>query len=101
MYPLIIPLEFLSNIIVRPMTLSLRLFANMFAGHLLVLVFVLGGEYLLLRSESVINKIAGVRRRWSSACAIFALEIFVAVLQAYIFTVLTAQYIASALADEH
>ena len=46
MWPLIIPLEFVSNIIVRPITLSLRLFANMFAGHLLVLVFVLGGEYL-------------------------------------------------------
>ena len=45
MWPIIIPLEFFSNIIVRPVTLSLRLFANMFAGHLLVLVFVLGGEY--------------------------------------------------------
>ena len=60
MYPLIIPLEFLSNIIVRPATLSLRLFANMFAGHLLVLVFVLGGEYLLLHTESAFNKVAGV-----------------------------------------
>ena len=56
MWPLIIPLEFVSNIIVRPVTLSLRLFANMFAGHLLVLVFVLGGEYLLLHAESIINK---------------------------------------------
>ena len=61
MWPLIIPLEFFSNIIVRPITLSLRLFANMFAGHLLVLVFVLGGEYLLLHSEAIVNKIAGVR----------------------------------------
>ena len=52
MWPLVIPLEFLSNIIVRPATLSLRLFANMFAGHLLVLVFVLGGEYLLLHSAA-------------------------------------------------
>ena len=59
MWPLIIPLEFFSNIIVRPITLSLRLFANMFAGHLLVLVFVLGGEYLLLHSDSIVNKIAG------------------------------------------
>ncbi|GAA1847868.1 F0F1 ATP synthase subunit A [Microlunatus capsulatus] len=100
MYPLIIPLEFLSNILVRPMTLSLRLFANMFAGHLLVLVFVLGGEYLLLHSEPVINKVAGVASLIFSM-AIFGLEIFVQILQAYIFTVLTAQYISSATAEEH
>lgn len=37
--PLMVPLEFLSNIIVRPITLSLRLFANMFAGHLLLILF--------------------------------------------------------------
>ena len=59
MWWLIIPLEFFSNIIVRPVTLALRLFANMFAGHLLVLVFVLGGEYLLLESEGIVNNIAG------------------------------------------
>ena len=100
MYPLIIPLEFLSNILVRPMTLSLRLFANMFAGHLLVLVFVLGGEYLLLHSDSVVNRIAGGASLIFSM-AIFGLEIFVQILQAYIFTVLTAQYISSATADEH
>ena len=100
MYPLIIPLEFLSNILVRPLTLSLRLFANMFAGHLLVLVFVLGGEYLLLHSEPIVNKVAGVFSLVFSM-AIFGLEIFVQILQAYIFTVLTAQYISSATADEH
>lgn len=36
--PLVTPLEFISNILVRPLTLSLRLFANMFAGHLVLLV---------------------------------------------------------------
>ena len=100
MYPLIIPLEFLSNIIVRPATLSLRLFANMFAGHLLVLVFVLGGEYLLLETESAFNKVAGVVSLLFSI-VIFGLEIFVQSLQAYIFTMLTAQYISSASAEEH
>jgi len=100
MYPLIIPLEFLSNILVRPLTLSLRLFANMFAGHLLVLVFVLGGEYLLLHSEPLVNKAAGVFSLIFSM-AIFGLELFVQILQAYIFTVLTAQYISSATAEEH
>jgi F-type H+-transporting ATPase subunit a len=100
MWPLIIPLEFVSNIIVRPLTLSLRLFANMFAGHLLVLVFVLGGEYLLLHSEAIVNKVAGVVALIFSM-AIFALEVFVQSLQAFIFTVLTAQYISSAAAEEH
>jgi F-type H+-transporting ATPase subunit a len=100
MWWLIIPLEFFSNIIVRPITLALRLFANMFAGHLLVLVFVLGGEYLLLESEGIVNNIAGgVSLAFSMA--IFALEVFVQCLQAFIFTVLTAVYLASSLAEEH
>jgi F-type H+-transporting ATPase subunit a len=100
MWPIIIPLEFFSNIIVRPMTLSLRLFANMFAGHLLVLVFVLGGEFLLLHTDSIVNKLAGVVA-WIFSMAIFGLEIFVQSLQAFIFTVLTANYISSAAAEEH
>ncbi|MTA07735.1 MAG: F0F1 ATP synthase subunit A, partial [Actinobacteria bacterium] len=45
-YILITPLEILTFFVVRPLTLSLRLFANMFAGHLLLLVFILGGEHL-------------------------------------------------------
>jgi F-type H+-transporting ATPase subunit a len=100
MWWLIIPLEFISNIIVRPITLSLRLFANMFAGHLLVLVFVLGGEYLLFESEPIVNKVAGAVALIFSM-AIFGLELFVQSLQAFIFTVLTAQYISSAIAEEH
>ncbi len=100
MWPIINPLEFFSNIIVRPITLSLRLFANMFAGHLLVLVFVLGGEFLLLHSDSIVNKLAGVVA-WIASMAIFGLELFVQSLQAFIFTVLTANYISSAAAEEH
>jgi F-type H+-transporting ATPase subunit a len=100
MWPLVIPLEFASNILVRPATLALRLFANMFAGHLLVLVFVLGGEYLLLHSQPIINKVAGGMSLIFSM-AIFGLEIFVQALQAFIFTVLTAVYISSAAAEEH
>ena len=100
MWPLIIPLEFLSNIIIRPLTLSLRLFANMFAGHLLVLVFVLGGEFLVLHSDSIVNNVAGVVA-WIFSMAIFTLEIFVQSLQAFIFALLTAQYISSAAAEEH
>jgi F-type H+-transporting ATPase subunit a len=97
---IVIPIEFASNILIRPVTLALRLFANMFAGHLLVLVFVLGGEYLLLHSDPIVNKVAGGFSLLFSL-AILALEIFVEAFQAYIFTVLSAQYIGSALAEEH
>ena len=99
--PLIIPLEFLSNVIVRPVTLSLRLFANMFAGHLLIILFSTGGAYLLLHaSNGVINKPAGVLA-FVLGIAIGFLELIVATLQAYVFTLLTASYIAGAQAREH
>jgi len=65
-----------------------------------VLVFVLGGEYLLLHTDAIVNKVAGIFS-WIFSMAIFALEIFVQSLQAFIFTVLTAQYISSAAAEEH
>jgi F-type H+-transporting ATPase subunit a len=97
---LVIPIEFLSNILVRPLTLSLRLFANLFAGHLVVLVFVLGGEYLLLHGGSLFNQLAGGVSLLFSLL-ILALELLVLSLQAYIFTVLTAQYISSSIAEEH
>ncbi|WP_375501054.1 F0F1 ATP synthase subunit A [uncultured Jatrophihabitans sp.] len=99
--PLIIPLEFLSNVIVRPITLSLRLFANMFAGHLLIILFSTGAAYLLLHaSNPIINKPAGVLA-FLLGIAIGFLELIVATLQAYVFTLLTASYIAGAQAREH
>jgi len=100
MLVLLIPLEFLSNIIVRPITLSLRLFANMFAGHLLLLLFASGADYLLITATGPLVKPAGVL---SFALGIFVgfLEFIVEVLQAYVFTLLTATYISGALAAEH
>lgn len=97
---LIVPLEFMSNIVVRPFTLSLRLFANMFAGHILLVLFTLGGEYLLLHSDNVLHKPVGIVAL-VLAVAISFLEILVQFLQAYVFTLLTAMYISGALAEEH
>lgn len=97
---LIIPLEVLSNFITRPITLALRLFANLFAGHLVVMVFVTGGAWLLVYSKNLVYHIAGGVSLLVSF-GVLALELLVAFLQAYIFTVLTAQYVSSALADEH
>jgi F-type H+-transporting ATPase subunit a len=98
--PLMIPIEFISNILVRPISLSLRLFANMFAGHLLLGVFVLGGEYLVFEAGNVFYAGVGVVT-FVMGIAIAALEVFVQSIQAYIFVVLTAQYIGSAISEEH
>jgi F-type H+-transporting ATPase subunit a len=94
------PIEFLSNILLRPVTLSLRLFGNMFAGHLLLLVFILGGEYMLLHSQSIL---LGVLSPFAFALGIVFtfFEAFIQVVQAYIFTILTASYIGAVLADDH
>jgi F-type H+-transporting ATPase subunit a len=99
--PLMIPLEFLSNILVRPITLSLRLFANMFAGHLLLILFATGGEYLLLHADNpAFTKPAGVLS-FVMGIAVGFLEFVVQLLQAYVITLLTATYISGALAAEH
>lgn len=99
---LLVPLEFLSNILVRPLTLSLRLFANMFAGHLLIILFSTGGAYLLLHATGpvYVDKPAGILS-FVLGVAVGFLEVIVAVLQAYVFTLLTALYISGALASEH
>jgi F-type H+-transporting ATPase subunit a len=98
--PLMIPIEFISNILVRPVSLSLRLFANMFAGHILLLVFVLGGEYLIFEAGSIALGGVGIITLLMGL-AIAGLELFVQVIQAYIFVVLSAQYIGSAIAEDH
>jgi len=95
---ILIPLEFISNIIVRPITLALRLFGNMFAGHLIMMVFVVGGT-ILLQSGVLLALAGGVSVVLSFL--LMGLELFIGALQAYIFTVLTAQYVGSALAEEH
>jgi F-type H+-transporting ATPase subunit a len=96
---LLVPLEFLSNIVVRPVTLALRLFANMLAGHLLLILFALGGEYLILHM-SIQYAPVGILA-WLLFIAIAFLELLVQFLQAYVFVLLNAMYISGALADEH
>lgn len=98
---LIVPLEFLSNVIVRPVTLALRLFANMFAGHLLLILFALGGEYLLLEADKSAMNILGGVLSFVMFFGVSLLELLVMFLQAYVFTLLTAMYVSGALADDH
>jgi F-type H+-transporting ATPase subunit a len=96
---LLVPLEFMSNIVVRPVTLALRLFANMMAGHLLLILFALGGEYLLLDAAGLVKPVGILA--WLLFIAISFLELLVQFLQAYVFVLLNAMYISGALADEH
>jgi len=97
---LIIPLEFLSTILVRPATLALRLFANMFAGHLLLILFATGAAFLIFDSGNAWYAPVGVLSFILGILVSF-LEVLVLFLQAYVFTLLTAMYIGGALADEH
>jgi F-type H+-transporting ATPase subunit a len=99
MLPLLVPLEFFSNIVVRPVTLSLRLFCNMFAGHILLVLFATGGEFMLVHGAGAIKPVGILA--WLLAIAVSFLELLVQFLQAYVFTLLNAMYISGALADEH
>lgn len=96
---LLVPLEFLSNIVVRPFTLTLRLFGNMFAGHLLLALFATGGAYLLT-SGNVLYGGVGVLA-FVMGILVGFLELIVMFLQAYVFTLLSAMYIGEAIADDH
>lgn len=96
---LLVPLEFMSNILVRPFTLALRLFANMFAGHLLLILFALGGEYILVHQPLGYAPVGILA--WVLFIAVAFLEILIQFLQAYVFVLLNAMYIQGALADEH
>jgi F-type H+-transporting ATPase subunit a len=99
-YILLAPIEFVSTVIIRPLTLTLRLTFNMFAGHLVLLLFVLGGEYLLFDYGGIVGIAAGSISLLGSIVLTF-FEGFVQLLQAYVFTLLSALYIGGALVDEH
>jgi len=97
-YVLLAPIELLSNIIIRPFTLAIRLFANMFAGHLLLTIFTVATFYLA--SFSFIG-IVGSATSFVMTVVLTAFELLIITLQAYIFTLLTAVYIAGSLHAEH
>jgi F-type H+-transporting ATPase subunit a len=96
--PLLIPIEFFSTFIVRPFSLAVRLFANMFAGHMLLLVFTLGG-FAMINANAWFTPFSILS--WVLTVALTFLEFLVICLQAYVFTVLTASYVQGAIADEH
>jgi F-type H+-transporting ATPase subunit a len=96
MYLLLTPIEFFSVIIVRPFTLTVRLTANMVAGHFLLAVFFLGTIALFTTVPYVLGVFS-----FGLGVLLVGFEIFVSALQAFIFAVLTASYIGGAMAAEH
>lgn len=98
--PIMFFLEFLTYFVIRPLTLALRLFGNMLAGHLMLLVFILGGEYLLLHGGNIGLQGAGLLSMGFSVGMTF-FELLIEFLQAFIFTLLAALYISEAYAEGH
>ena len=93
LYPLIIPLEILGQFM-RLISLSVRLYANMLAGHMLILTFI----GLIFVLESLFVGILAV----PAAIAFYLFEVVIVVsIQAYIFAALSAIYIGSAIEPEH
>lgn len=93
MYVLLIPIEILSNFIVRPFTHSVRLFANMFAGHMLIVTFSLATWYLF--SPSIIGMF-GSAASFVVTVGLTGFELLIQALQAYVFTLLAAVYLNDA-----
>ena len=98
--PIMFFLEVLTYFIIRPLTLALRLFGNMLAGHLMLLVFILGGEYLLVHGSSIFIQLSGILGLAFGVVMTF-FELLVQFLQAFIFTLLTALYISDAVSEHH
>ncbi|MBM7805617.1 F-type H+-transporting ATPase subunit a [Geodermatophilus bullaregiensis] len=98
MYILVTPIEILQNFVVRPFTLAVRLFANMFAGHMLLVVFSLGAVYLFSRDNFsiVFGPISALM-----AIVMTFFELLVIFLQAYVFTVLMGTYLNGSIEAEH
>ena len=99
--PLVGVIEFISNIIVRPFSLTVRLFANMLAGHILLVTFaLLTSSLITAETQQFLLKPMAILP-FFMLVFLTAFEVLVAFLQAYIFTILTAVYIGGAAHPEH
>jgi F-type H+-transporting ATPase subunit a len=97
-YILLAPIEFLSTVVIRPITLTLRLQLNMFAGHLVLALCAVGGGYML-QASGALPYLSWVG--FLGAIILTFFEGFIQFLQAYIFTLLSALYIGGVLVDQH
>lgn len=96
-YVILTPVEFVSNVFFRPFTLAVRLFGNMFAGHLMIVMFSVATWYLLSPSIGALFATGS----FLMTILMTAFELAIQALQAYIFVMLAASYIGQALSEEH
>jgi F-type H+-transporting ATPase subunit a len=97
LYLIIIPIEFVSTFLVRPFSLMVRLFANLLAGHILLVTFTVLSAGLWSTNWTVVFlplPVLGV-------VFFVAFEVLVSILQAYVFTLLAGVYIGSAISHDH
>lgn len=90
--PIMIPIEII-GMFAKPFSLAVRLFANMMAGHMVILVFL---SMIILFKSVIVTPLPLV-----GVVIMTAFEIFVSLIQAYIFSILTASYIGTAIHMEH
>jgi F-type H+-transporting ATPase subunit a len=95
--PLLALIEILKYVVIQPATLAIRLFANMFAGHLLLSIFMVATWYLMGMSVGLVYAVGSL----AMVLFVFLLELLVGVLQAFIFTTLISSYLADSLEYQH
>jgi len=99
--PLVGLIEFFSILLLRPLTLAIRLFANLVAGHLMLTLLLVSG-WVFISSVGDIGARAGIGVAWfTMGLGIYMFEIVVIMLQAYIFTLLSAVYVQTSLYPDH
>ncbi|MBS1265008.1 MAG: ATP synthase subunit a [Acidimicrobiaceae bacterium] len=95
LYLIVTPIELVSTFVVRPFSLAIRLWANMVAGHLLLVTFAVLTQ--VLWSSTYIGAVGP----FAMLVLMTGFEILVSVLQAFIFTILTAVYIGGSMHPAH
>lgn len=98
-YIIVTPIELISTFIIRPVTLTLRLLMNMMVGHLLLVLFFAATQFFIFDMGGWWSILGAGSLAFGFVFTLF--EILVAVLQAYVFALLTAVYIQLAVAEEH
>jgi F-type H+-transporting ATPase subunit a len=99
LYIIVTPIEFISTFVIRPITLTLRLMMNMVVGHLLLVLFFAATQFFFFTADGGFKLFGAGTLAFGFVFTLF--ELLVAVLQAYVFALLTTVYIQLALAEEH